>query len=66
MLSKQNRAVLAYLINRLQVCDIMRRSEDLKTREIYRKVEAEVVVELADRFGIELPTLEMMRERMGA
>ena len=67
-LPKKAQKELAVLINRLQVCQIMRHeavyNEHWGSLENWQLSEAEATVTLSDTYGIDLPGLDSARDRI--
>lgn len=63
MISKKARTEIAVLINSLVVAGSMRREADLNAESKHEWFlrECGLEIQLADRFGIELPTLNISR-----
>lgn len=69
-LTKAEREDLAILINGLNVANMMRHEaaarDDYKSEKVWADVEVQRVLELFEKYGIELPTLPGIQERNAA
>lgn len=68
MISKKARTEIAALVNSLVVAGSMRREADLddESKHEWFLRECKLEVELAEKFGIEVPTLNISRAIMNA